>query len=123
MNQVPSVEMSASRTGVGLKSRVAILATLFFGEKVFLYQFVGFEHAKAVPGLGNVVRLAQHWGFRFLVAFAAATVVFAFVRGGPRVALVVKAAEEARFRPLWALTHVLIVVALVPLSYWLYRDP
>ena len=123
MNQVPPVEISAPGPGISLKARVAVLAALFFGEKVFLYHFVGFEHARSVLGLGKIVHVAQHWGFRFLVAFAAATVVFAFVRSGPRVGSVVEAAKEARFRPLWALTHVLIVIALVPLSYWLYRDP
>jgi exosortase E/protease (VPEID-CTERM system) len=110
------------RTGLGLAARVAILGAVFFLEKILLNEFVDFDRAQAAQGLGAVVRNAQHWGFRFLVALTAAAALFAYVRGGERL----KAADAAigsssvRFR--WTFVHVVLVACLVPLSHLLYRD-
>src|ERR1700722_20532565 len=68
---------------LGLIPRLAILATLFFFEKVLLGDLVDFRQAQAAQGLGAVVRAAQHWGLRFAVAFAAAVLVFGWVRAAP----------------------------------------
>jgi exosortase E/protease (VPEID-CTERM system) len=110
------------RTRLGLAARVAILGAVFSLEKILLNEFVDFDRAQAAQGFGAVVRNAQHWGFRFLVALTAAAALFAYVRGGDRL----KAADAAigsstvRFR--WTFVHIVLVACLVPLSYLLYRD-
>ena len=64
----------------GLPLRLTIIALVFFVEKIFLNRFIDFERADAAQGLGAWVRVSQHWGFRFLVALAAAIALFAYVR-------------------------------------------
>ncbi len=106
----------------GLAPRVAILAALFFLEKVFLGNFVDFHRAQTAQGLGAVVRAAQHWGFRFAVAFAAAVLVFGFVRAAPKLKSLDSYVRTARVDLGWILAHVLSIAILVPLTYLLYRD-
>ncbi len=64
-----------------MPARAAILGGLFFIEKIFLTQFVDVERADAALGVGGDLRVAQHFGFRFIVALVAALTVFAFARG------------------------------------------
>jgi exosortase E/protease (VPEID-CTERM system) len=102
--------------------RLAILAAVFFTDKVLLNGFVDFDGAQAAQGLGALVRDAQHWGFRFLVATAAAVLLFAYVRDGQELKSAAAAIRASTPRAGWMLAHVLLVVCLMPLSYWLYRD-
>ena len=82
MTQVSNAATPIPRFGLGLPARLAILAALFLAEKIFLNAFVDFNRADSARGVGALVRVAQHWGFRFLVALAAAVALFAYVRGG-----------------------------------------
>jgi exosortase E/protease (VPEID-CTERM system) len=110
------------RLRLGLAARVAILGAVFFLEKIFLNGFVAFDRAQAAQGLGAVVRNAQHWGFRFLVALTAGVALFAYVRGGEKLKLADAAFRSTSMRMRGALVHVLLVACLIPLSYLLYRD-
>jgi exosortase E/protease (VPEID-CTERM system) len=105
---------------LGLVPRVAILAVLLSVEKIFLGNFVDFHQAQAAQGLGAVVRAAQHWGFRFAVAFAAAVLVFGWVRAAPELKSVDSSVRTARLRWGWILVHVSSIAILVPLTYLLY---
>jgi exosortase E/protease (VPEID-CTERM system) len=106
---------------IGLPARVAILAAAFLGEKILLNRFVDFDSAQTAGGLGAVLRVAQHWGFRFFVALTAAVVVFAYVRGGAglRAAQVAVRAAPVRFG--WVVVHFLLIAVLALLSFALYR--
>jgi exosortase E/protease (VPEID-CTERM system) len=118
MSPAPSVKRR-----FGLISRLAILGVSFLAEKIFLNIFVDFERVHSSTGLGSAVRAAQHWGFRFLVAFLAALVLLSFVRGdGPFKTLSDDVrAESIRLR--WLTTHTVLVLALALLTYHLYRYP
>ncbi len=105
-----------------LPVRLALIGGLFFADKVLLSAFVDFDRAQAAQGLGAIVRITQHWGFRFLVALAAAMAVFAYVRGGQRLRTVGEMTRSSRVRPTWLMAHVALLLPLVPLSYLLYRD-
>jgi exosortase E/protease (VPEID-CTERM system) len=105
----------------GLPVRLAILGLAFFAEKIFLNEFVDFERAQAAHGLGAILRAAQHWGFRFLVALAAAIALFAYVRGWHHMRAVEADVRAAPMRVGWVLAHLLLVAVLAPLSYLLYR--
>jgi exosortase E/protease (VPEID-CTERM system) len=106
----------------GLGVRLAILGALFLAEKVFLNLFVDFAGAqRAQEGFGAAVRIAQHLGFRFLVAFAAALALFAFIRRGPSLAAASAAARKEPVRPGWILSHLVLVACLAALTYLLYR--
>jgi exosortase E/protease (VPEID-CTERM system) len=104
-----------------LPVRLAILAAVFFAEKVFLNGFVDFDAAQQAQGAGAILRIAQHWGFRFLVAFAAALALFAYVRNSQTLEAAAAAFQSARVRWTWMAGHILLVATLAPLSYLLYR--
>jgi exosortase/archaeosortase family protein len=106
----------------GLSARLSILGILLFAEKLFLNGFVDFHLAQAAHGLGAVVRAAQHWGFRFLVAFLAAVLVFAFVQAAPQLKSIDFRVRSIRVSAIWIVAHVLCVAILIPLTYLLYRN-
>ncbi|HEX8782352.1 MAG TPA: archaeosortase/exosortase family protein, partial [Steroidobacteraceae bacterium] len=110
-----------SRPGFGLGGRLAGAAGFLLLEKVFLNLFVDFESAQTAEGLGAAVRVAQHWGFRFLTSFAVATAVFAYLRGGRELQELDMAARALPpLRPRWLLAHLVLFAPLVPLSASLY---
>jgi len=106
---------------LGLPARVAILAAAFLAEKIFLNRFVDFDSAQAARGLGAVLRVAQHWGFRFFVALTAAVVLFAYVQGGEGQRAAQAAVRAAPMRFGWIVVHLLLIAVLAPLSFVLYR--
>ena len=106
---------------IGLPVRVAILAAAFLAEKIFLNRFVDFERAESAQGLGAVLRVAQHSGFRFLVALTAAVALFAYVRGGQGVRAAQAALRAAPLRFGWLVVHLLLIAVLALLSFVLYR--
>src|SRR5579862_5105542 len=59
-----------------LHFRLALAAAWLFLEKAFLDLFVDYGAIARAEGLGAALRVSQHWGFRFLVSFAIATVLF-----------------------------------------------
>ena len=111
----------AARFALGLPARLAILGIAFCGEKIFLNRFVDFDRAQAAEGFGAVVRVAQHLGFRFLAAFAAALALFTYVRGWDALRATNSAVRATPVRIGWMLGHFLCIAALAPLSYVLYR--
>jgi exosortase E/protease (VPEID-CTERM system) len=104
-----------------LAARLAIIAAALFAEKVFLNEFVDFEGVRTAHGLGAALRAAQHWGFRFLAALAAAIVLFAYVRGGQDLRAVAAQVQAAPVRGGRLVVHILLVAVLASLSYLLYR--
>lgn len=112
---------STARFRPGLPARLGIIGIAFLGEKIFLNRFVDFGLAQEARGFGAVLRVAQHLGFRFLVAFAAALALFTYVRGWQALRATDAAVRTAPVRVGWMLGHVLCVAALAPLSYLLYR--
>jgi exosortase E/protease (VPEID-CTERM system) len=112
---------STARFGPGLPARLGIIGLAFLGEKIFLNRFVDFDLAQEARGFGAVLRGAQHLGFRFAAAFAAALVLFTYVRGWDALRTTDSAIRAAPLRIGWMLGHFLCIAALAPLSYLLYR--
>lgn len=112
----------AVRSRLGLPARLAILGVAFCGEKTFLNLFVDFDRAQAAQGFGAALRIAQHWGFRFLVAFAAALALLTYVRGWQRLRATDTAVRTMPMRIGWMLGHIALIAALAPLSFLLYRQ-
>lgn len=120
MTQALPTALSASQRRMNLASRTACVALFVFFEKFLLNFFVDFNGAQAATGLGAVVRNFQHWGFRFLVAFAVALALFGYVRSGAELRRVNTAVRGIPLRLPWLLLHGAAVLALVPLSHFLY---
>ncbi len=98
-----------------------MIGIAFLGEKIFLNRFVDFGLAQEARGFGAVLRVAQHLGFRFLAAFAAALALFTYVRGSEALRTAASAVRAKPVRIGWMLSHFLCIAALAPLSYLLYR--
>jgi exosortase E/protease (VPEID-CTERM system) len=105
----------------GLVARLAFLAVLFIAEKVFLNTFVDFDLAQAATGMGALVRVAQHWGFRYLVAVATAIALLAYVNRGERIRAAAASIRSTPIRGAWFFAHLVLIAGLMPLSYLLYR--
>jgi exosortase E/protease (VPEID-CTERM system) len=107
-----------SLTGkLGLPARAAILAAVFFFEKILLTQFVDLQRANAALGNGENFRIAQHFGFRFIVALVAAMTVFAFARGKSWRS---STPQTVQFRPAWIPAHLALIACLAWLSSLLF---
>ncbi len=104
-----------------MAARLAVLAGLFVLEKLFLNSFVDFSRAQTAEGLGARVRDLQHYGFRFLVTFAAALALFAYVRGGPALQAADAGRAAGALALEWLIAHGALFASLAPLSYLLYR--
>jgi exosortase E/protease (VPEID-CTERM system) len=105
-----------------LAARLALLGLVFLAEKLLLDGLVDAERARAAQGFGAIVRLAQHWGFRFLVAFFAAVAAFAYVRAEHQLSSFATTVRATSIRIGWIFVHALLLAAIVPLSYMLYRE-
>ena len=105
---------------MSLSARVAIAAAALLAEKFFLNFFVDFDGAQAAHGLGAAVRIAQHWGFRFLVTLAILVALFIYVQGRERLAETESNASREPLRPKWLLLHVALLPLLAVLSFFLY---
>jgi exosortase E/protease (VPEID-CTERM system) len=104
---------------LGLPARAAILGGLFFIEKIFLTQFVDVERADAAVGIGGDLRVAQNFGFRFIVALVAALTVFAFTHKQWK-SLMSLAPPRAYLRPVWVIAHFALVACLAWLGSLLF---
>jgi exosortase E/protease (VPEID-CTERM system) len=108
------------RSDLTLSLRLAVAAVVLFLEKAALNFFVDFPGAQSAQGLGALVRIAQHWGFRFIVSLIIAAAVFAYLRGGRALTEADGAARGVRMRPRYLALHLALLLPLVPLSMSLY---
>jgi exosortase E/protease (VPEID-CTERM system) len=115
--------LALARHGTGLGARVVIAGGVLLLEKSFLNLFVDFDSAQTAEGLGAVVRVIQHWGFRFITSFAIAAILFAYLRAGRELEdLGATARVTPLLRPRWLIAHLALLAPLVPLSSSLYGE-
>lgn len=103
-----------------LAVRAGIVLAVLAAEKFLLNFMVDFAAAQAAQGFGATVRIAQHWGFRFIVTLAGCIALLGYVRAGEPIRQVNRETRDVPLRARWAILHLLIALALVPLSYSLY---
>jgi exosortase E/protease (VPEID-CTERM system) len=108
--------------GMTLGARLVTAAAVLVLEKTILNLFVDFDRAQEAQGFGQVVRVAQHAGFRFLLSLAVAIVLFGYLSRGRELAAADEAGRGIRMRGRWLALHVLLVVPLAPLSIALYGE-
>ena len=109
-------------TRLNLAARVALLGLLLFSEKFALNFVVDFNATVAATGLGGLIRGAQHIGFYFVVAFALSLALFGYAQADERWPSMNEAARAAPVRIGWLGLHVLLLLPLLPLSYYMYGN-
>lgn len=112
----------ASGARLSLAARAALLGLVLFSEKFALNFLVDFNATQHARGIGLLVRDVQHIGFRFLVALAVSLALLAYARADIRWPLLNEAARDAPVRLKWLLLHVLLLLPLLPLSYYMYGN-
>lgn len=115
-----SEKPSAALSNRGLAVRAGLLAGVFFLEKIFLNRFVDLERADAALGAGEQFRIAQHFGFRFIVALTAALIIFVLARGRRQAVPDTSAAPPIRVRPVWLAAHLALIACLAWLTSLLF---
>ena len=105
---------------MNLAVRAAVVAIVLFGEKFLLNFFVDFGAAQNTGGLGEFVRQTQHWGFRFVVTFAAVLALFVYVQANARLKAVNALARESPVTVSWLVLHAALLVPLAALTYSFY---
>ena len=78
-----TVDQTGAR--MSLAARTAVVGMLLFCEKFVLNFLVDFDAAQTATGLGAVLRIGQHAGFRFMVAFAVSLALFLATRAAINV--------------------------------------
>lgn len=118
---IPSLIASTDKpAGMTLAARACVLALVLFFEKFLLNGFVNFRAVQSAKGLGMVVRVAQHFGFRFAVSFAIALALFIYVRGDAGLAAINEEARAAPVRIRWLALHAALLVPTAAVLYHLY---
>ncbi|HEV2703106.1 MAG TPA: exosortase E/protease, VPEID-CTERM system [Steroidobacteraceae bacterium] len=115
-----AITTAAARGRINLIWRAVILGGLLFCEKFALNFFVDFNASQIATGLGADVREAQHWGFRFLVTFAAALAIFGYVKGNARLRSISSEVRQIPLRWSWLALHAALLAPLAVLSFSLY---
>lgn len=105
---------------MGLAVRACVLALALFLEKFLLNRWVNFGAAQAARGLGTVVRVLQHFGFRFAVSFAIALALFICVRGDAALRSIDDQGSSAPVRLRWLALHAALLVPIAAALYNLY---
>jgi exosortase E/protease (VPEID-CTERM system) len=115
-----SKDNETARSNLGLPARAAILGGLFFIEKILLTRFVDVARADAAIGIGGALRIAQNFGFRFIVTLAAAVTIFAFADRERWKSVASLTPPGAYLRPVWIIAHCALVTCLAWLGSLLF---
>ncbi len=103
----------------GLVPRLVVIAVVASAEVLLGSYLVQAIPIDALHGAPEALRLAQHWLFRFIIAYAVSLALLASLRG-TGVAAALNVADLAALRPRWALAHILLLAPFLYLSATLY---
>jgi exosortase E/protease (VPEID-CTERM system) len=113
---------SRERLRPSLAARAGLLIVALFAEKSVLDLTVDFRRADAAHGLAAILRVAQHFGLRFAVSFAAALAFFICVRGDASLHRVNSEAREIPLRPAWLALHLTLLIPVAAALHNLYGN-
>ena len=108
--------------GLGLGARLAIIALCLTAETLLLSFLIQQTPVMEAVGFAALVHAAQHWLFRFLIAYAVACLMlFSLGRRGS-IASIGQQYANAPLRPMWLSVHALCLIPFALLSTLLYSD-
>ncbi len=113
------LSMAAAVTRFGLIPRLAVIAVVLAAEILIGSYLVQATPVDALQGAPQALRLAQHWVFRFIIAYAVSLSLLAYLRSDG-LAAAVGAADRAPVRLRWAIVHGLLLAPFFYLSSVLY---
>ena len=120
MNQPGTQTLVTIPAGPGLPARFALIALVLSVETVLLsYLIQGTPVVEAV-GLAKLVHTAQHWVFRFMIAYAASLAILVYTGRDRRFAESNAAAAGAPVRWQFAVLHLVLLIPFALFSANLY---
>ncbi len=105
----------------GLYARLGIIAAVIVVEMLLASYLIQMTPVDLIAGPARLLREAQHWLFRFLIAYAVSLAMLVYLRGGATRSAVAAAGLNAPLRPVWGIAHGLLLVPFAFLSAELYR--
>jgi exosortase E/protease (VPEID-CTERM system) len=115
----PLSGVAATPSRFGLVPRLGVIAVLAAAEILLGSYLVQAVPIDALHGAPEMLRLVQHWLFRFLIAYAVSLALLLSLRGAS-LAAALDVPDRTVVRPLWALAHVVLLVPFFYLSAALY---
>lgn len=102
--------------------RLGVLAAIFLVEKLLLHFAIDTEGMQAAAGVGAFLRGFQSRAFQVVVSGGACLALLSHVRFRRSGMRVFDDAVPAHIRPQWFLVHLLLVLPLAPLAFFLSRN-
>ena len=115
----PLSGIAATPGRFGLVPRLGVIAVLAAAEILLGSYLVQAIPLDALHGAPEMLRIAQHWLFRFIIAYAVSLALLVSLRGAS-LAAVLDVADRTVVRPRWALAHIVLLVPFLYLSATLY---
>lgn len=102
-----------------MAARLGVIVAVLAAETVGVSYLIQLAPLGDLAGTADLVHRAQHWLFRFLIAYGISLAMLAYLRA-PAYAAAAAAAGQARVRWGWAGVHLLLLVPFAYLSARLY---
>jgi len=96
------------------------IAAVLAAETLLLSGLIQGAPLDSLTGAAKIVHALQHWGFRYLIAYAVSFAIFLYLRGAAAAAAISAAVRDAPIRLPWLLAHAVLVGLLALLSPVLY---
>jgi exosortase E/protease (VPEID-CTERM system) len=106
---------------LGLLSRLAIIIALLSVETLLISGLLQSPSLDALVGAAKLTHDAQHWVFRFIVAYCGSFAVLLYLHYANRAAPMM-AGSDAPMRVQWLVVHCALIIPFALLSTILYRD-
>ena len=105
----------------GLVARIVVFAALLALETLVASYLIQATPRGTLTGPAQVVRLFQHWFFRFVIAYAMSLGILVYLRKD-EFATLFTSADHAPVRARYGILHALLLVSFVYLSALLYTS-
>src|ERR1700685_2267298 len=110
----------SARSRLPLMPRLGIIAAILVVETLLVSFLIQKTPVDSLTGSALILRNAQHWLFRFMIAYAVSMAMLVYVRGDDMLAAVLATGSGARVRGGCGLAHLLLLVPFAVLSAGLY---
>lgn len=110
----------SSRSRLPLLPRLGVIAVVLVVETLLVSYLIQATPVDWLTGPAKIVRIVQHWLFRFMIAYVVSMAMLVYVRGADMLAAVSATGINAPVRGGWWLAHLLLLVPFAVLSAGLY---
>jgi exosortase E/protease (VPEID-CTERM system) len=115
----PVPDIASPPTRFGLTARLGVIVTVLAAETLLASYFIQANFPSSLSYGAQIVHTAQHWLFRFIIAYGISLAMLAYLRAQVYAAAAA-AADHAAVRLHWACVHIALLVPFIYLSSRIY---